>query len=67
MLVRMLVDLSGPGVLLGPGDERDFPDDEAVRLIAAEYAVPVSEQKIERAVDIPVTETRKRGRPRKES
>lgn len=67
MLVRMLVQLSGPGMLLEPGDERDFPDVEAVRLIAAEYAVPVAEQGVERAVVAePATELRKRGRPRKE-
>lgn len=68
MLVRMLVQLSGPGMLLEPGDERELPDADAVRLIAAEYAVPVSEQEAERAVVAePAVETRKRGRPRKES
>lgn len=46
----MLVGLSGPTINLGFGDEHDFPDSEALRLIAAEYAVPVVEQKIERAV-----------------
>lgn len=67
MLVRMLVQLSGPSMLLEPGDERDFPDAEAVRLIAAEYAVPVAEQSVERAVvSEPANELRKRGRPRKE-
>jgi hypothetical protein len=67
MLVRMLVELSGPGMLLAPGDERDFPDAEAVRLIAAEYAVPVAEHRVERAVVAePATEQRRRGRPRKE-
>lgn len=67
MLVRMLVQLSGPGMLLEPGDERELPDADAVRLIAAEYAVPVSEQEVERAVVAePAVETRKRGRPRKE-
>lgn len=43
MLVRMLVDLSGPGLLLHPGDEHDFPQDEAIRLVSAEFAVPVVE------------------------
>lgn len=67
MLVRMLVELSGPGMLLVPGDEREFSDAEAVRLIAAEYAVPVAEQRVERAVVAePAAELRKRGRPRKE-
>lgn len=68
MLVRMLVQLSGPGMLLEPGDERELPDADAVRLIAAEYAVPVSEQEVERAVVAEAAvETRKRGRPRKDS
>lgn len=58
MLIRMLVDLSGPGLLLGPGDERDFPKEEALRLIAAEYAVPVAEREIERSVINPISETR---------
>jgi hypothetical protein len=63
MLVRMLVGLSGPAYLWQPGDERDFPQEEALRLIEAGYAVPVTENKIERAVAVPVTE--KRGRKRR--
>lgn len=62
MLVKMLVGLSGPAYSLGPGDERDFPQAEAVRLVDAGFAVPVAEQKIERAVAAPVYEKRgKRG------
>lgn len=61
MLIEMLVGLSGPAYSLGPGDERDFPQDEALRLIAAEYAIPVAETKIERAVAVPVA-AEKRGR-----
>lgn len=62
MLVRMLVGLSGPAYSLAPGDEKDFPQAEALRLVAAEYAVPVAEQKIERAIAAPVFEKRgKRG------
>lgn len=38
----MLVGLSGPHVLLSPGDEADFPDDEAMRLVVREFAVPVA-------------------------
>lgn len=48
--VRMTVGLSGPTYSLGPGDERDFPDAEARRLIAAGYAVAVQAPKVERAV-----------------
>lgn len=54
----MTVGLSGPTMTLNPGDERDFPQEEAVRLIAAGYAVPVVERQIERAVAEPVAETR---------
>jgi hypothetical protein len=63
MLVRMLVGLSGPAYLLQPGDKKDFPRDEALRLVEARYAVPVADHKIERAVAVPVTE--KRGRKRR--
>jgi hypothetical protein len=50
MLVRMVVGLSGPTTNLGPGDEAEFPQAEALRLVEAGYAVPVAEAKIERAV-----------------
>lgn len=50
MMVRMAVGLVGPTTSLAPGDEAEFPQAEAVRLIAAGYAVPVVEAKIERAV-----------------
>ena len=59
MLVRMLVGLSGPTYSLGPNDERDFPADEALRLIEAGFAVPVTDPAIERAVDRPIIERRK--------
>lgn len=58
MLVRLTTGLSGPAYSLGPGDERDFPQDEALRLISAGYAVPVSERKVERAVKAPAPERR---------
>ena len=62
MLVKMLVGLSGPAYSLGPGDERDFPQAEATRLVGAGYAVPVAERNIERAVAKPAIEKRgKRG------
>lgn len=63
MLVKMLVGLSGPAYSLAPGDERDFPQEEALRLIAAEYATPVAGKTIERAVVAPAPEKRgKRGK-----
>lgn len=50
MRVRMMVGLSGPTINLIPGDEADFPQAEAMRLVEAGFAVPVVEAKIERAV-----------------
>lgn len=58
MIIEMTVGLSGPAYLLDPCDRRDFPQDEALRLIAAGFAVPVSEPQLERAVVAPVVETR---------
>ncbi len=46
----MLVGMGGEAVNLAPGDEADFPSDEAIRFIEAGFAVPVAEQKMERAV-----------------
>ena len=54
----MLAGLSGPAILLNPGDEAEFADAEAIRLIDAGFAVPVRAP-IERAVKKP-TEKRKR-------
>lgn len=48
MLIRMTVSLAG-GINLAPGDEHEFEQAEAVRLIEAGFAVPV-EPDIERAV-----------------
>lgn len=50
MRIRMTVGLSGPAYCLDPGDERDFPQDEAERLIAAGFAMPVREERVEKAV-----------------
>lgn len=74
MRIRLLVGLSGPAYSLGPGDERDFPQGEAIRLIQAGYAVPVAGDVVERAIDpgppeargIPETGKRRHGRPRKQ-
>ncbi|RVG43590.1 hypothetical protein [Sinorhizobium meliloti] len=63
MNIRMLVGLAGNEYALSPGDEREFPDKEAIRLIDAGYAVPVANQKVERAVATPAVERRgKRGK-----
>ncbi|MER9883104.1 hypothetical protein [Mesorhizobium sp. M0118] len=62
MLIRMLVGLSGNAYSLGPGDERDFPQDEALRLISAGFAAPVAGIQIECAVQVPAPERRGRKR-----
>lgn len=59
MKIRMLTSLSGPAYCLSNGDERDFPQDEAVSLIEAGYAVPVAAEKRETATKkTPAQETR---------
>lgn len=63
MRVRMLTGIAGRGFALDPGDEGDFPQDEAVRLIAAGYAVPVETVEVERVVMARAPE--RRGRARK--
>lgn len=65
MLIRMLVGLSGPTYTLDPGDEREFPQSEALRLINAGFAVPVTERFAETTEAPMPQELRRRGRPRK--
>jgi hypothetical protein len=62
MKIKMLVSLAGNEYSLSPGDERDFTQAEAIRLIDAGYAVPVAEEKTERAVAQPAAERRKKGK-----
>ncbi|MDW9594536.1 hypothetical protein GOA63_20250 [Sinorhizobium meliloti] len=62
MKIKMLVSLAGNEYSLSPGDERDFTKAEAIRLIDAGFAVPVAEEKTERAVAQPATEKRKKGK-----
>lgn len=54
MKVKLLVGLSGNDYSLAPGDEFDFSDAEAGRLIEAGYAV-----KAEEPVDTVITTKRK--------
>lgn len=56
MKLKLLIGLSGNEYSLSPGDERDFEDDEAERLIAAGYALKADEP-----ADA-VTTTRRRGK-----
>ncbi|QIG68722.1 hypothetical protein EVB67_072 [Rhizobium phage RHph_TM3_3_14B] len=43
MLLKMTAGLSGPEFNLAPGDEQEFNDDEAQRLIDAGFAVKAEE------------------------
>lgn len=58
MLVKMLVGLSGTEFCLQPGDEREFDDGEAARLIKAGFAAPVIAPKRETATRKNPKETR---------
>lgn len=59
MLVRLTVDLAGP-VHRERGKEYEFAQDEAIRLIEAGFALPVSGASVERAVPVSFVEHRKR-------
>ncbi|MBD9569041.1 MULTISPECIES: hypothetical protein [unclassified Ensifer] len=48
MKIQMLVGLAGNEYSLAPGDEREFPHAEAVRLIDAGFAAPVDVQPTEK-------------------
>jgi hypothetical protein len=68
MLVRMVVGLAGPAYALNPGDERDFPREEAIRLVQAGYAVPAAADDVERTIAPPAPEVRQAavpGKPRR--
>ena len=58
MRVKMLVGLAG-GLNLSPGDIYDAPEDEALRLISARYALPYSEPLVEVATKPRARERRK--------
>ena len=59
MKIKMLTSLCGPEYSLNAGDETDrFTQAEAIRFIEAGFAVPVAEEKIERAVKSPAVEKR---------
>lgn len=62
----MLTYISGVGFDLCPGDVTDrFTTEEAGAMLARGYAVPDDSVPIERAVQEPVAEKRRRGRPAK--
>lgn len=60
MRLRMLTSIAGDGFALHHGDETErFSGDEATRLVAAGFAVPVSDEIVERAVKAVAPERRK--------
>lgn len=61
MKIKMLTGLTGPEYSLAPGEVREFPDAEAQRLVKAGFAIPVMDDKRERAVKEPAAETRAKG------
>lgn len=62
----MTTSIAGVGFDLHPGDEREFQDAEAIRLISAEYAVPVAAETERAVLFAPAAGVRRRGRPRKD-
>lgn len=61
MKIKLTVSMAGADFALNAGEETErFSASEAARLVAAGYAVPVAEQKIERAVKPAFRETRKK-------
>ncbi len=59
MKIKMTASFVGPEYSLNAGEETDrFTNAEAIRFIEAGHAVPVSESKVERAVQKPVKEKR---------
>lgn len=60
MRVEMTVSLAGPLFVLQPGDQHDFPQDEALRLIAKGYAVPATQELFETTTLQPSRERRDR-------
>lgn len=60
MKIKMLVSMAGVDFALSPGDEYECSDADAARLIEAGDAIPISREKIERAVK-PSAAVEKRG------
>lgn len=58
MEIKMLAGYTGPDFILAPGERRDFPKDKAVTLIRAGLAVPVNEDRFNKAVKPKALETR---------
>lgn len=52
MKIKLLTSLAGDGFAHSPGEEIERSKDEAERLIAAGFALAVTEPKVERAVKV---------------
>lgn len=65
MRVRMTTHIAGAGFAYGPGEECEFPEADAVRLIASGASVPVAEADIEIAVRSDAPEKRQIRKKRK--
>lgn len=59
MKLKLLVGMTG-GITLQPGDEYDFEQAEAFRLMEAGFAVPVAERRVETATVRKPQERRKK-------
>lgn len=53
MRIRLLTSIAGRGFAHQVGDEANFPDADAIRLIRAGQAEPVRHETLERAVKRP--------------
>ena len=59
MKIKMMVSLAGADFALSPGEVTDrFGDEEAMRLVQADYAVVIAGAAIETAVKLPAAEIR---------
>ncbi|MBZ9888119.1 hypothetical protein LB559_09225 [Mesorhizobium sp. BR1-1-3] len=58
MKIKLLVSLAGAFAAFNVGDECEWDNEDAIRLIEAGFAVPSAETKIERAVAMPAAEKR---------
>jgi hypothetical protein len=49
MLIKMKIGISGTQYVAAPGQEIDLPNEEALRLIEADFAEAVKQTKVEKA------------------
>lgn len=67
MKIKMIVSMAGNGFSLSPGDEWEVPEQEAIGLINAGFAIPLASTEIETTTLDPSTEKRvRRSKPASE-